>query len=280
MAFSKLLRTTLIAVGCLAVPATASASDRQFAYTYNTTTLAPGQLELEPQTTFGVGRDDFYFRMDHRFELETGFTDSLQGAIYFNVSATTEQTRPAGATASVRETEVEWKGVSLELKGKLSDAVADPVGFGLYFEPTISTTEGELEVKVLLDKRAGDFYFAYNLVGEWEIEFAAPGEAEHEFAIEHDLGLAGYVRDDVTLGGEVRNVSLFEAGAGFESSTFFAGPAVGFRQKRFFATASITPQIFSISGEEEGEEGEEGESSLDLEHHERLSARLIIGFEL
>ncbi|MBL8742681.1 MAG: hypothetical protein JNK04_16350, partial [Myxococcales bacterium] len=266
MAFAQWLGVTVIA-GCLALPMTARASDRQFAYTYNTSTLAPGSVELEPWTTFRVGREDFYFRMDHRFELETGFTDSLQGALYFNVTATTADRPTDDGLASVRETEVEWKGVSLELKGKLSDAVADAVGFGLYLEPTIAPAEGELEVKALLDKRAGDFYFAYNLVGEWEVEFGEPGEPEHELVLENDIGLAGYVREDVTLGGELRNVNLFEVGEGFESSTFFIGPSVSIRQKRFFATASITPQIASIRGEEEEEgegESEEEESVLDL----------------
>lgn len=278
------LLSALTCISLLTFAAEASASDRQFGYTYNTSTLAPGQFEIEPWTTFGVGRESFYFEMDHRFELETGLTDWLQGALYFNFGATTQDVIPEGATKRERETELEWKGISAELKFKLSDAVADPLGFGLYLEPGIGPEEGELEAKVLLDKRVGDFYFAYNLVGEYEAEFGEADETEHEFALEHDIGLCGYIRDDVTIGGEIRNVSLFEAGEGFESSTFFVGPAVSLKQKRFFASVAIQPQVFSISGEEEEEEAEgeaaHEDSSLDLEHHERLSARMIVGFEL
>lgn len=281
---SRHLLAAALSTLALSWAATASASDRQFAYTYNTSTLAPGQVEIEPHTTFGVGREEFYFSMEHRFELETGLTDWLQGALYFNMAATTQDVIPEGATQRERETELEWEGISAELKFKIADAVADAVGFGLYLEPTIGPREGEIEAKVLLDKRAGSFYFAYNLVGEYEAEFGSPDEVEHEFVLENDIGLAGYLRDDVTLGGEIRNVSLFEAGEGFESSTFFVGPTVSLRQDRFFATAAIQPQVFSILGEEEEEEGEAGEPEephrLDLEHHERLEARLIVGFEL
>jgi hypothetical protein len=57
---------------------------------------------------------------------------------------------------------------------------------------------------VLLDKRAGDFYFAYNLVGEYEVKYGEAEEVEHELVLENDLGLAGYIRHDVTLGVEIR----------------------------------------------------------------------------
>ena len=258
----------------LSIAAPAAASERQFTYTHNTATLAPGQTELEPWTTFRVGREGFYFRMQNRLELEAGFTDWLQGAFYLNTSTTTKDVEPEGGGPKVRETEFEWEGVSLELKAKLSDAVADAVGFGLYLEPSISPTEGELELKVLLDKRAGDFYFAYNLVGEYEVKYGEAEEVEHELVLENDLGLAGYIRHDVTLGVEIRNATVWVVDEGFEGSTFFAGPAVSFHQKGFWVSASFMPQLFSIKPEGAAE------GVLDLEHNERITSRLLIGMDL
>lgn len=257
-----------------AAPASAAASERQFTYTHNTATLAPGQTEIEPWTTFRVGRDNFYFRMQNRLELEAGLTDWLQGAFYLNTSTTTKDVTPEEGGPDVRETEFEFEGVSLELKAKLSDAVADALGFGLYLEPSIGPAEGEVEVKVLLDKRAGDFYFAYNLVGEYEIKYGEADEVEHELVLEHDLGLAGYLRSDVTLGVEIRNASVWVVDEGFEGSAFFAGPAVGFRQKGFWASASFMPQLFAIKPEGAAE------GVLDLEHNERINSRLLLGFDL
>lgn len=255
------------------------ASERRFTYTYGTDVLTPGQVEIEPWSTVRIGREGFYLRMDHRLEFEAGLADWVQSALYLNLTSTSQDVATPEGTE--RETEVEWGGVSWEWKFKLTDAVADPVGVGLYLEPGIAPDEGELEAKVLLDKRAGDVYFAYNLIGEYEAEFGEPNETEHELALENVAGLAYFFNASVALGVEVRNVSLFEVGEGFETSTFFAGPTVSFSQEKWWGAFTVLPQIASIKGEEEGEaEGEEEESLQDLEHHERMSLRMILGFHL
>jgi hypothetical protein len=275
----KLVAATACALA-LALSSEASASERRFTYTYGTDVLTPGQVEIEPWSTFRIGREGFYLRMDHRLEFEVGLASWVQTALYLNLTSTAQDVAsPAGPTE--RDIELEWGGVSWEWKFKLTDAVADPIGVGLYVEPGIAPDEGELEAKVLLDKRAGDVYFAYNLIGEYEAEFGTPNETEHEFALENVAGLAYFFTPNVAAGLEVRNVSLFEAEEGFETSTFFAGPTVSFSQEKWWAALTVLPQLASIKAEEEEEGGaEEEESAQDLEHHERLSVRMLLGFHL
>ena len=54
----------------------ASASERHFAYTYESAVLRPGAREIEPWSTFRLGRSDFYSRLDTRLEAELGLSES------------------------------------------------------------------------------------------------------------------------------------------------------------------------------------------------------------
>ena len=253
---------------------TAAASDRRFTYVYGSEVLAPGNVELEPWTTIRFGRDGFFIRMDHRLELEVGLTSWVQTAFYFNFKSTSLDVRKPGAPTT-RETTFEWQGVSSEWKFKLADNIADPLGVGLYIEPSISPSEAELEAKVLLDKRAGDVYVAYNLIGEYDAAFDGPGQTAHELVLQNSAGAAYFFTDDVALGIEGRNESVWVVGEGLEGSTFFAGPTVSFSQKRWWAAASVLPQIASIRRKGEAKGGIQ-----DLTHNERMNVRILFGVDL
>ena len=256
---------SLAAVG-ICIPL-AEATERRFTYTYGSDVLNAGALELEPWTTFRVGRDNFYNRLDHRLEFEVGLTDRLQTAWYFNFNAVTKDESMA------RVTEFEWGGVSWEWKYKVLDAVADPVGLGLYLEPAIAPGEAELEAKLILDKRIGNFYAAFNTVFEHEWVFEKKGETERELAIELDLGLAYFFTPALSAGVEVRNHNLIPADKGWEHSALFVGPVVGYATRKWWATATFLPQLPALKRNDTG-------SSFILDEHERFNARLIFGLHL
>jgi hypothetical protein len=115
-----------LVVALFAAPA--AASERHFTYTYESGVLSPGAREVEPWSTFRLGKSDFYSRFDSRIEAELGLTDRLQTAFYLNMKAVTADT-PAGRSSST-----ELEGISSEWKFKLSDPVADRVGAALYGE--------------------------------------------------------------------------------------------------------------------------------------------------
>jgi hypothetical protein len=251
------------------------ASERRFAYMTSTDVLSPGDFELEPWSTLQMGREDFYFRMDHKVELEVGVTDWVQSAFYLKMRSTTKDVRTAAGID--RKIDSKWNGIAWEWKFKLADAVADPVGFGLYVEPGISPDEGRVEAKVLLDKRAGDVYFAYNLIGEYEADFGEPSVTEHKFKIYNVAGLAYFFTPTVALGLEVRNATLFDDENGFKTSTFFIGPTVSFSQERWWVALNMLPQIASIKS---AEAKEKSDSIQDLDNHERFSVRILLGYHL
>ncbi len=273
------LRRTAALLVCAGVAATtsAAANERHFTYTYETAVLQPGQLELEPWTTWRFKRESYYSRFDQRLELEAGVVDGLQTALYWNMSATTadtEVTDPAtGTTQTVRGSSFEFKSVSNEWKLQLADPVADPVGLGLYVEGGLGPAEAEIEAKILLDKKMGDILVAANVVGEYEVEFESADETEKEIVVEFDLGAAYLVSDSFSLGLEVRSVSEFENGEELESSTLFAGPVFGFARESWWAALSFMPQVVALKGASE-------DSALDLEHQERYNTRLLVGFHL
>jgi hypothetical protein len=240
----------------------AAASERKFAYTYESGVLAPGELELEPWTTLRLGKADYYRRFDTRLELEGGLTDRLQTSLYLNLSA------KAGGRAGERSSEFEFDGISSEWKLKLSDPVADEVGSALYLELTVNGFETEVEGKLILDKRIGGWIAGLNLVTEqvWNTEGAS---LQTETWLELDAGLARPLSHSWSVALEARLVSLLGDGG---STVLFAGPTVSWAGPRFWATFAIQPQLGALSGATTG--------GLDLENHERAQVRLLIGAHL
>src|SRR3954464_15730208 len=97
-------------------------SERRFTATQETAVLNPGDRELEPWTTFRIGKATPYVALDERIEFEVGVLPGLQSAWYLNFTGETSGTGATFAEA------FELQGVSWELKYKLLDPVADPIG--------------------------------------------------------------------------------------------------------------------------------------------------------
>src|SRR6478609_3992745 len=88
------MRRCLLVLSLFGVAASVSlpafASDRSFVYTQESRVLAPGEGELEPWTTFRVGRSRYYSAIDGRLELEHGILPGLQASLYYNFSTETQ----------------------------------------------------------------------------------------------------------------------------------------------------------------------------------------------
>ncbi len=251
----------------LALPSRARASQRHFAYTYESGVLNPGSAELEPWTSFRHGRASYYSAIDQRLELELGLATNLQTSLYWNFSSVTED------TAGVRSTRFEGQGISSEWKYKLSDPVADALGSAVYFEGTASTDSAEVEGKLILDKRSGPWLLAVNVVGDHEWNWVARGHTVREAGLELDLGAGYQVTDAFFAGLEARSVNEFEDADELESSVIYAGPTLGLARDSWWVSVSFTPQLGALHGASSG-------SHLDLRHQERLQARAVMGFHL
>ena len=267
----RLRMAVLAAMLCLgvlgALNTSARASERRFTYTYGSSVVNPGSIEFEPWTTFRTGREDFYNRLDHRFEFELGLTHRLQTAWYFNFSSITQD------EGSERVSKFEWTGISWEWKYKLLDPVADPVGMGLYLEPGFGTGEAELETKFIVDKHVGRTYGAFNVTLEHEWDYEEQGETERELSLELNLGLTYFLSPALSAGIEVRNHNLFPEGEGLAHSALFAGPVISYATESWWATLTLMPQLPPLKKNEAGD-------ALLLHDYERFNARLLFGIDL
>jgi hypothetical protein len=253
---------TLLAAATCVPPALAS--ERHFTYTYESAVLRPGGREIEPWSTFRLGRSDFYSRLDSRLELELGLTERLQTALYLNAKAVAEET-PLGRTTST-----ELAGISSEWKLKLADAVADRVGVALYGEIGAGPTELELEGKLILDKRVGRWLGALNLVAEHEWEFEEAG-TEGETALEVDAAFCWFLTPRLAAGLELRSHTVLPPEGEPTRSALFLGPAFSYAREGWWVAASVLPQIRALAGASDG--------GLDLEEHERVEVRVLFGLE-
>ena len=248
------------------------ANERRFAYTYETSVLLPGNREIEVWNTFRTGKSYFFRRIDQRVEYEFGVSRDLMSAVYLNYSMKTQDSNgdaPGGNSTSSYEL-----GFSNEWKYKLSDRVADPLGIGLYGEFTLIPGEFELEGKILFDKELKDFLFAFNGVVEHEWKSKLDNGASKtlkELKVEFDLGAAYFLSPQFCIGFEIRNHNEIVSGT-WEHSALFAGPVLSYTTDKWWATATVLPQLTSFKGATDG--------NLVLNEHERIETRLLFSFQL
>jgi hypothetical protein len=259
------MRRVLQAVLVIAVTAApAAASERHFTYTYESSVLRPGAREIEPWSTFRLGRSEFFSRFDSRIEAELGLTDRLQTSLYLDLKAQTADT-PLGRSSST-----ELAGISSEWKLKLADPVADRAGVALYGELSAGPSEMEIEGKLILDKRVGRLLGALNLVAEHEWKFDEP-ETERETAFEVDAAACWFLTPRLTAGLEIRSHTVVPPGEEPTRSALFLGPTVSYAKDGWWVAASVLPQVRALRGVSDGH--------LDLEEHERVEVRVLFGLE-
>ena len=272
---TKTLLATLLA-GIAVI--NANADERRFAYTYEPEVLPKGALEFEQwltlrsqRTSAGeVGKENFN-RFDFREELEYGVTDRYSVSLYLNGKH--ESYRDKTVTPFEDKAELEFEGVSIENRYMVLNPADHSIGLTLYLEPRFSGSEAELEQKIIIGQRHGDWKWAFNLTHatEWEDNFhATEGEVELSFGIARDLNT------NWSLGIEVRDHNEIPEYERWENTAIYVGPVVNYRQEKWWATLSFMPQVFgrNYTGDPDGYR------NLELEGHERYTVRLLIGISL
>ena len=81
----SLLSLAIAALALTTLAANAKADENYFGYTYGSETLPKGHWEIYQWATARSGKaDGSYHAVDLQTEIEHGFTDRLQGSLYFN----------------------------------------------------------------------------------------------------------------------------------------------------------------------------------------------------
>ena len=210
------------------------AQDRQFVWSYQSNTLPKGAKDIEAWTTYRTGREYFYNRLDTRLEFETGLSNKLQTALYFNAShqsfGASIDTLGGIADTSVSGifSESEFS-ISSEWKLNIMDASTAPFGFAVYAELGLATNELEIENKLIFDKRYEKNMWALNLINEMELEYEVEkgGEVEKEWEAEPQISLSymHMFKTNFGLGVEIISSNEIEEGE-WNFSALSAGPSL------------------------------------------------------
>jgi hypothetical protein len=250
----------------------ASANERFFTYTYEPETLPQGAAEFELWTTLRAGRNkavgqDNYTKWELRQELEYGVSDRYTVSLYLNQSAESFRDVTTGEDHSG----FRFDGISVENRFMLLNPAEEPVGLSLYLEPRYAGDEAEFEQKIILGQRFGEWKWALNLTHatEWQDNFhETEGEVEVSFGINRRVGKNWFV------GLEARDHNELPEYQEWENTAVYLGPVVTYQQEKWWATLTIMPQIFgaNFSG------NVDNDHHFELEGHERVNMRLILGF--
>lgn len=281
-------RSIVLGLGLAGLAATPAQADEQyFGYTYSAEVLGKGATEMELWATDRRGKAEGHFdAQDYRLELEHGFTNRLTVAGYANFAGH----HIRGMEDDNVDRDFAFRGLSAEFKYNVLSPYKDGFGLTLYAEPGWSRihgggergTEYELEFKALLQKNFMDdrLIWAANLTfePEWEREVEIEDTREREVEWEKELklelssGLTYRVAPGWFVGGEARYASVYPnwtSGLHRETYAVFAGPAIHYGGKKWWATLSYQPQLF-------GSPSPHGSRALD--EYEKRELRVKIGY--
>jgi hypothetical protein len=270
---STLLRTLLLSAFTLALACSrpAAAMERFFTYTYEPETMPGGLFEYEQWITSRLLRNstvgqENYNRWEFRHEFEYGVTDNYTLSLYINESLTNFREPETHHHVS----DLVWDGISLENRYLVLNPADHPIGLALYLEPRVSDTEAEIEERLILGQRCGNWKWALNLTHatEWSDRFRQrEGELELSFGITRHLG------SNWSFGIEARDHNELPEYQKWENTAFYLGPVVTYKRERWWATLTVMPQLFGANFTDDAD----GDRHFELEGHERLNLRLIAG---
>ena len=246
------------------------AQDRIFNYTYQSNVLNKGQREIEVWTTFLTGKNDYYREIKNRVEYEVGLGSNVQTSFYLNSKQKAFFDDVSGEIV-MDATEI---SVSNEWKYKLSDPVANIVGFAGYLEFTAATDELEIELKAIFDKRFGNSLHAVNVIfePEWGTTTEA-GKVRTSTEIKYDFNYAYSYRlgKNWNLGAELINRNVYIKDEKFTHSALFGGPTISFAGNNFWINLTALPQISGLHHPE-------GMSGQNVEEFTKMETRLLFSF--
>ena len=248
------------------------ADERRFTYSYEPETMPQGATEFEQWVTLRtqrnktVGQNNFN-RWEIRSAVEYGVTDNYAMEFYLNWKAESFRDPATG----IDNSEFKFNGISLENRYMVFNPADHAVGLTLYLEPRFSGEEAEIEQKIILGQRHGDWKWAFNLTHatEWSDNFhTTEGELEASFGITRDLG------KHWSLGLELRDHNELPDYNKWENTALFLGPVVSYRREKWWAALTVMPQIYGANFGADPD----GNHRLELEGHERVNIRFLFGF--
>jgi len=218
----------------------ANASERRFAYSYEATTHAKGEVEFEQWVTWKTDKvdDSSFNRFDFRHELEFGVTDRFQVGLYLS-DWRYERGDGGGST--------DWRDVGVELIYNLTDPTRDALGSAIYGEVKFGDELLELEGKLILQKNIGKWALAWN--GTIEAEWEGEDFTEDNGVFEQTLGASYQIEPHFLVGIEALHEIEFEDWAGAGDDVLYVGPNISVRASGWWFTIAPLIQVTSVDSE-------------------------------
>ena len=272
------LRAVAAVVALPWVIISSQADERRFTYSYEPEVLPAGGTEFEQwvtlrtqRTSGGEVKQGNFNLWELRQELEYGVSDNYSVSLYLNTAA--ESFRDYSQTPPTDRSHFDFQGISIENRYMLLNPAEHAVGLTLYLEPRYSGNQAEIEEKIILGQRHGNWKWAFNLTHatEW-LDNLRTTEGE----VEASMGLARDLNPHWSVGVELRDHNELPDYRIWENTALYIGPVVSYRQEKWWATITVMPQVFGANFH--GNPG--GNSWLELEAHERVNIRLMIGISL
>ena len=263
--------------GCFC-PNGARADDRRFTYSYEPEVLPSGGMEFEQwitlrtqRTSGGDVKQGNYNLWELREEFEYGVTDNYSVSLYLNTSSQSFRDysqNPAMDTSSFR-----FDGISIENRYMVLNPANHAVGFTLYLEPRFSGSEAEMEEKIILGQRHGDWKWAFNLTHatEWTDNLhTVEGEFEASAGITRDLS------KHWSLGLELRDHNELPDYNQWENTALYVGPVISYHLEKWWAALTVMPQVYGANFQA----NPDANVHFELEGHERVNIRLLFSISL
>lgn len=272
------------AVTVMLMPACVDAGDIDtehiFAFMIGSDIGRVGEREFQSETTGRFGKAGGRYRIgEQEFGLELVPTHDLRIELGSGISAYDM----AGIPGVSDQRGFAWQGASIDIRYRLLDREAAPVGMTLAFGGDVSRLdEGYAQrvsgwgagLRLALDRElAPGVIGALNLLyqPEWT-RYSDTGRLEREAVLGASFGMMTQARPGFLVGGEVRYVRHYD-GVGLNElagQALFVGPTAYFQlSERTRLTVSWSSQVW---GRSDG-----SGSALDLVNFERHQARLVYG---
>jgi hypothetical protein len=271
---------------------TTTAQDRFLAYTAQSNVLPKGTRAVEIWYANKSGGNAYFNGNYMRTGFKMGFGKNFLAGYYLNFSGEgyiANGIDPTDKLTRIYDQELTTKSdfsFTAYAKMKILDPVANPVGLAVELEYTIGSNTSIFSPKIILDKRIGNNYFAFNawiaMHREKTIETTntptnskiAPTisnfkEPQYEF----DLAYLRFLKSqNIGLGFEMRTHSESTEAAGLEHIVLFGGPAVHFRGDKWFFNLSAMPQWGNLHTSWIAPD------SKVLDEHQNFELRTMLGF--
>jgi hypothetical protein len=276
-----------IAILCFStlIPACGHAEDidteHLFGFTIGTDVGSVGERELQSQTTGRFSKAAGKYRaINQELELEFVPADNFRIEVGSSFAAYDIN----GVPGLEDRRQLNWQGLSLDLRYKFLDRHTAPFGLTLALETHADRTDEmtavpaskygtELTLAIDRELVPNRLVAAFNLLYEPEwTRFSRTGLAEQESTAGGALALMAQIRPGFLIGGETRYLRKYD-GIGldaFAGQALFAGPTAYLQlSERSRLTLAWSAQVW---GRPSG-----SMASLDLVNFERHQARLIFG---